>query len=68
MATCKDCNDEITWAASNGRSLPFERSVFGPGAVSIYTHGGTKRAATHRGHPHVQAFRRHDCPKRRYRK
>lgn len=65
-ATCKDCQETITWAASDGRTLPFERSVFGPGAVSIYKHGGTFRAVPHRGHPHVQAYQRHRCKRRRH--
>ena len=65
-ATCKDCKETIAWAANGGRSLPFERcQIDNPGAVSIYKQGGTYRAAPHRGSPHVQAYRRHRCRKRR---
>lgn len=64
-ATCKDCHETITWAASNGRTLPFERTTYGPGVVSIYKQAGTFRATPHRGSPNVQAYRRHRC-KRRY--
>lgn len=65
-ATCKDCKETIRWAAHNGRSLPFECCQSDdPGAVSIYKYAGTYRTGAHRGHPHVQAYRRHQCRKRR---
>lgn len=64
-ATCKDCKKTIVWAAHEGRMLPFETTTYGPGAVSIYKHSGTYCTGTHRGHPHVQAYRRHQCRKRR---
>jgi hypothetical protein len=64
-ATCKDCKKEIVWAASNGRTLPFERTVFGTGAVAISKHFGTYRARPHRGSPHVQAYKRHQCRRRK---
>lgn len=65
-ATCKDCKETITWAANSGRTLPFERcQIDSAGAVSIYKQGGTYRASAHRGSPHVQAYRRHRCRKRR---
>lgn len=64
-ATCKDCKETITWAASGGRTLPFEPTVFGPGVVAISKAGGTYRARPHGGHPHIQAYRRHQCSRRR---
>lgn len=60
-ATCKDCHAKITWAASGGRTLPFEPSVFGSGAVAITKAEGTYRTRRHGGHPHVPAYRRHRC-------
>lgn len=64
-ATCKDCHRKIVWAADDGRTLPFETCEYGPGVVSIYKHAGTYRTGTHRGHPHVQAYRRHQCRRRK---
>jgi hypothetical protein len=67
-ATCKDCRGKIIWAVNEGRSLPFEPTTFGAGTVAISKIAGTYRARPHRGSPSVQAYRRHDCPKRRNRR
>jgi hypothetical protein len=65
-ATCKDCHGEIVWAAIDGHSVPFEKTVAGTGHYEVYKMHGTYRARSHPGigHPYVPAFRRHDCRRR----
>lgn len=64
-ATCKYCGETITWAALEGRTLPFEPCpATESGAFAISTHHGTDRARPHlAGYPNIPSYRRHNCRK-----
>jgi hypothetical protein len=66
-AICKYCQRSISWAAFEGRTLPFEKGTAGEtDTFAISTVHGTDRARIHRvGYPNIPSYRRHNCRRKK---